>query len=140
MYGESWCFLPGLSGFQGSVSQPLSPSVAGTEGPAVFKEEAGGGQENGLEAERLGQHNTYAEDRGLSLVCKAQSNPIQSVETSGFTSVPRYQANIPCAIQNRGQVLAAAKKTSSPSRSKFLVELAHAFSPPFLPFHCPKEN
>lgn len=98
----------------------------------MFIEEAGGGQENGLEAEGLGQHSIHAEAWGLSLFCSAKSNPIQSVETSGFTSVPRYQANIPCATQNRGQVLAAAKKFLS--RSEFLVELAHSFSPPFFPF------
>lgn len=64
---------------------------------------------SGLEAEGLSQHNTYAEDRGLSLVYNAKSNPIQSVQTSGFSSMPRYQANIPCATQNREEVLAAAK-------------------------------
>lgn len=74
----------------------------------MFIEEAGGGQENGLEAEGLGQHSTHAEAWGLSLFCNAKSNPIYKVWK--LQCLRTYQANIPCATQNRGQVLAAAKK------------------------------
>lgn len=98
-----WRGLGSPPGSEGSraVSWPLSPAARRCEGPAVFMAGAEGGQQNGTEAEGLASTHTQNLTK-LNLFCSAKSNPVPSVKVSGFTPAPRYQANIPCATQNRG--------------------------------------